>query len=276
MEKVDGSARARSCWRRSRAMSTTSARTWSTSSSPTTATRSTTSGSRSRYRRFLDKAKEVEADAIGMSGLLVKSTLIMRENLQEMNSLGLAEVPVILGGAALAPRNYVEHDLRGPLRRPRVLRQGRVRGPAHHGHPDGGQAQRHPRPRLRARPRRADLPPRKSEREAAGGGDDEAPVVTRSDVATDVPISRRRSWARAREGHHARGDRRLHQRDRPVPQPVAVPARQERCPHRDRRRVQGTHPAPAPARSWPRRNRRGGSSPRSRGATSRSTPTATT
>ena len=57
------------------------------------------------------KAKEVEADAIGMSGLLVKSTLIMRDNLEELNALGLAEVPVLLGGAALT-RTYVERDLR--------------------------------------------------------------------------------------------------------------------------------------------------------------------
>jgi len=57
------------------------------------------------------KVKEVEADALGMSGLLVKSTLIMRDNLEELNSLGLAEVPVLLGGAALT-RRYVERDLR--------------------------------------------------------------------------------------------------------------------------------------------------------------------
>ncbi len=57
------------------------------------------------------KVKEVDADAIGMSGLLVKSTLIMRDNLKELNELGLAETPVLLGGAALT-RTYVEKDLR--------------------------------------------------------------------------------------------------------------------------------------------------------------------
>ncbi len=57
------------------------------------------------------KVKEVDADAIGMSGLLVKSTLIMRDNLEELNSLGLSDVPVLLGGAALT-RRYVERDLR--------------------------------------------------------------------------------------------------------------------------------------------------------------------
>ncbi len=60
---------------------------------------------------MVDKAVEVKADAIGMSGLLVKSTLIMRENLEELNTRGLADIPVLLGGAALT-RVYVERDLR--------------------------------------------------------------------------------------------------------------------------------------------------------------------
>jgi 5-methyltetrahydrofolate--homocysteine methyltransferase len=60
---------------------------------------------------MIDKALEVKADAIGMSGLLVKSTLIMRDNLEELNQRGLANIPVMLGGAALT-RSYVERDLR--------------------------------------------------------------------------------------------------------------------------------------------------------------------
>ena len=60
---------------------------------------------------MIQKAIEAQADAIGMSGLLVKSTLIMRENLQELNARGLENIPVILGGAALT-RTYVEKDLR--------------------------------------------------------------------------------------------------------------------------------------------------------------------
>ena len=55
-------------------------------------------------------SEEHKADAIGMSGLLVKSTLVMRENLEEMNRRSLP-APVLLGGAALT-RSYVEHDLR--------------------------------------------------------------------------------------------------------------------------------------------------------------------
>ena len=53
-------------------------------------------------------ANEHRAHAIGMSGLLVKSTVVMRENLEEMSRLGL-DIPVMLGGAALT-RNYVEDD----------------------------------------------------------------------------------------------------------------------------------------------------------------------
>jgi 5-methyltetrahydrofolate--homocysteine methyltransferase len=52
--------------------------------------------------------REHRAHAIGMSGLLVKSTVVMRENLEEMSRQGL-DVPVLLGGAALT-RNYVEED----------------------------------------------------------------------------------------------------------------------------------------------------------------------
>ena len=60
---------------------------------------------------MIAKVQEVDADALGMSGLLVKSTLIMRDNLEELNTQGLARIPVILGGAALT-RSYVERDLR--------------------------------------------------------------------------------------------------------------------------------------------------------------------
>ncbi|MGY3200688.1 methionine synthase [Streptomyces sp. TE5632] len=60
---------------------------------------------------ILDAADEHKADVIGMSGLLVKSTVIMKENLEELNQRGLAaDYPVILGGAALT-RAYVEQDL---------------------------------------------------------------------------------------------------------------------------------------------------------------------
>ncbi|HXY28602.1 MAG TPA: vitamin B12 dependent-methionine synthase activation domain-containing protein, partial [Acidimicrobiales bacterium] len=59
--------------------------------------------------------EEYKADVIGMSGLLVKSTLIMRDNLDELNDRRLEHIPVLLGGAALT-RTYVERDLRSAYR----------------------------------------------------------------------------------------------------------------------------------------------------------------
>ena len=59
---------------------------------------------------ILSSYEEHNADAIGMSGLLVKSTLIMKDNLEVMNERGI-KVPVVLGGAALT-RKYVEDDLK--------------------------------------------------------------------------------------------------------------------------------------------------------------------
>src|SRR5450631_928256 len=60
---------------------------------------------------IVDAATEHDADVIGMSGLLVKSTVVMRDNLAELNARGLADRwPVLLGGAALT-RAYVEQDL---------------------------------------------------------------------------------------------------------------------------------------------------------------------
>ncbi|HMS75363.1 methionine synthase [Gordonia sp. (in: high G+C Gram-positive bacteria)] len=60
---------------------------------------------------ILEVAEDKKVDVIGMSGLLVKSTVVMKENLEEINSRGLAEeYPVLLGGAALT-RAYVENDL---------------------------------------------------------------------------------------------------------------------------------------------------------------------
>jgi 5-methyltetrahydrofolate--homocysteine methyltransferase len=66
---------------------------------------------------ILNAAAEHRADAVGMSGLLVKSTLIMKENLELMNERGI-KVPVVLGGAALT-RRYVDDDLKS-------LYQGRL------------------------------------------------------------------------------------------------------------------------------------------------------
>ncbi|GGO23762.1 methionine synthase [Microbispora bryophytorum] len=77
---------------------------------------------------ILEAAEEHRADVVGMSGLLVKSTVVMKENLEEMNSRGLADrYPVLLGGAALT-RAYVEQDLadvfRGEVRYARDAFEG--------------------------------------------------------------------------------------------------------------------------------------------------------
>jgi len=67
-------------------------------------------GIKQSIENILQAHEEHKADAIGMSGLLVKSTLVMKENLELMNERGV-NVPVVLGGAALN-RRYVDDDLK--------------------------------------------------------------------------------------------------------------------------------------------------------------------
>ena len=68
-------------------------------------------GIKQTVNQIIDAATDSNVDVIGMSGLLVKSTVIMKENLEELSSRGLAEKwPIILGGAALT-RSFVEQDL---------------------------------------------------------------------------------------------------------------------------------------------------------------------
>jgi 5-methyltetrahydrofolate--homocysteine methyltransferase len=70
-------------------------------------------GIKQTINQIIDAAQAANVDAIGMSGLLVKSTVIMKENLEELSNRGLAEKwPVVLGGAALT-RAFVEQDLAG-------------------------------------------------------------------------------------------------------------------------------------------------------------------
>lgn len=68
-------------------------------------------GIKKTINEIIQAAEEHNADVIGMSGLLVKSTVVMKENLEELTSRGLGtKWPVILGGAALT-RTFVEDDL---------------------------------------------------------------------------------------------------------------------------------------------------------------------
>src|SRR3989475_4366592 len=136
-------------------------------------------GTKVPLTEFVDRATEVDADAIGMSGLLVKSTIIMRHNPEELNDRGLDRIPVLLGGAALT-RNYVERDLREVykgrvfygkdafegLRTMDTLVEGKRTGQLD---PDFGRA-------LEGRA----LPPRKSQR-----AEEKSDVPARSDVAAD-------------------------------------------------------------------------------------------
>jgi 5-methyltetrahydrofolate--homocysteine methyltransferase len=132
---------------------------------------------------IIDKAEEVGADAIGMSGLLVKSTVVMRDNLEELNARGLDAYPVLLGGAALN-RTYVEGDLR-QLYKGRVFycRDAfaglRVMDQLREEREQGIQAAKEP---VRA-PRVAPVKPRGP---APAGPD--VSELARSDVAVDVPV----------------------------------------------------------------------------------------
>lgn len=75
-------------------------------------------GIKCEIETILNKVHEVQADAIGMSGLLVKSTMVMKENLEEMKRRNV-NVPVLLGGAALT-KSYVEEVCQPILKQPVV------------------------------------------------------------------------------------------------------------------------------------------------------------
>ncbi|MDD4101461.1 MAG: dihydropteroate synthase [Kiritimatiellae bacterium] len=56
---------------------------------------------------IIEKARELKVDVIGLSGLLVKSALVMRDSLRQYREAGLTQ-PVLLGGAALTPKFVAE------------------------------------------------------------------------------------------------------------------------------------------------------------------------
>jgi 5-methyltetrahydrofolate--homocysteine methyltransferase len=137
---------------------------------------------------ILEAAQEHRADVIGMSGLLVKSTVIMKENLQELNQRKMAaDYPVILGGAALT-RAYVEQDLHeiyeGEVRYARDAFEGLRLMDAliavKRGVPGASL------PELKQRRVRATAQAVVEERPEEG--------VTRSDVATDNPVPEPPFW----------------------------------------------------------------------------------
>lgn len=145
---------------------------------------------------ILDAAVDKKADVIGMSGLLVKSTVVMKENLEELNVKGVADqFPVLLGGAALT-RAYVENDLtevyEGEVHYARdafeglrlmdeIMARKRGAGPA----PDSPEA-------IAERKKAAERKARheRSKRIAAERRAAETPIEVpeRSDVAADLPV----------------------------------------------------------------------------------------
>jgi 5-methyltetrahydrofolate--homocysteine methyltransferase len=136
---------------------------------------------------IIEAAEEHSADVIGMSGLLVKSTVVMKENLAELFARGLASRwPVLLGGAALT-RAYVEQDLAeqfpGTVRYARDAFEGlRLM--------DAVMA-------VRRGVEGATLPPLRKRQVATVVdplADDDQPSVVRSDVATDVTVPAPPFW----------------------------------------------------------------------------------
>ena len=148
---------------------------------------------------IIDAAQEQRADALGMSGLLVKSTVVMKENLQELNSRGLAAAfPVLLGGAALT-RSYVEGELSevydGDVRYCRdafeglrlmesLMRRRSGAAPAQDDEDEDRAAERR---------RRRERSARIAEQRRAGESAEETPIG-RSDVATDNPVPTPPFW----------------------------------------------------------------------------------
>ncbi|MDQ6876015.1 MAG: methionine synthase [Actinomycetota bacterium] len=152
---------------------------------------------------IIDAAQEHRVDVIGMSGLLVKSTVIMKENLQELNSRGIATTwPVLLGGAALT-RAYVERDLaeiyEGDVRYARDAFEGlRLMDALVTAKRTGSQPELSADERAKAADRRArhDRSVRIAEQRQAAAAQETVPEVAgRSDVAIDVPVPAPPFWS---------------------------------------------------------------------------------
>ncbi len=138
-------------------------------------------GIKQPIQNVIEKALEVDADAIGLSGLLVKSTVVMREDLEELNERELFHFPVLLGGAALT-RRYVEEELRASYRGSVFYCQDAFEGLA-----------------TLNRIMDAAPPPVSAPRREEGGGKREETTVVasegaRSDVRQDVPVPQPPFW----------------------------------------------------------------------------------
>jgi 5-methyltetrahydrofolate--homocysteine methyltransferase len=151
---------------------------------------------------IIEAAEEHQVDAIGMSGLLVKSTVIMKENLQEMNSRGVAEkYPVLLGGAALT-RSFVENDLEetyeGDVRYAKDAFEGlklmdRLMASKRGETPDEDEAEKAKKAERKERHERSQRIAEKRKAEA-GPEPDLYDDSVRSDVSTDLPVPTPPFW----------------------------------------------------------------------------------
>ncbi len=147
-------------------------------------------GIKQPVNEILRAVEEHRADAVGMSGLLVKSTVVMKENLQEINARGIAaDLPVLLGGAALT-RAYVEDDLaeiyQGQVRYARDAFEGlRLMDAVARAKADPGLSVGDTLPELRKR---------RVRKVAAVEEPDAVPDTRRSDVATDVDVPEPPFW----------------------------------------------------------------------------------
>ncbi|MDT4997705.1 MAG: 5-methyltetrahydrofolate--homocysteine methyltransferase [Pseudonocardiales bacterium] len=157
---------------------------------------------------IIEAADDHDADVIGMSGLLVKSTVIMKENLQELNTRGIAErFPVLLGGAALT-RGYVESDLAelfdGDVRYARdafeglrlmdVLMGGRRGVATTVDAPDDTKLSEREAQKLAERKARRERSQRIAEQRRAAEEAEAAELPARSEVASDNPIPTPPFW----------------------------------------------------------------------------------
>ncbi|MBK1788445.1 methionine synthase [Prauserella cavernicola] len=150
---------------------------------------------------ILEAAEEHRVDAIGMSGLLVKSTVIMKDNLREMNSRGVAaKYPVLLGGAALT-RTFVENDLdevyEGDVRYAKDAFEGltlmdRLMAIKRGDTPEEDAAEQEKKAERKARRERS---LRIAEKRKAEQGDEPTlDDTTRSDVDADAPVPTPSFW----------------------------------------------------------------------------------
>ncbi len=147
---------------------------------------------------ILEAADENKVDAIGMSGLLVKSTVVMKDNLAEMNDRGVADkYPVLLGGAALT-RSYVENDLgelyRGDVRYAKDAFEGlRLMDSVMTGEGPSEEEKQKAAERKERRERSQRIKAkREAEKDAAGGADDDPDAI--SDVARRIEVPAPPFW----------------------------------------------------------------------------------